>query len=175
MTKGSGSYSRPEPDFVNSFPDILAPFLPTPPDVVERMLELANTGGDDFLVDLGCGDGRIPIAAAQKYGTRGLGVDIERYRIAESNENARLAGVEGLVSFQLQDAERVDLSSATVITLYLVQWSTLRLQSRILSQARRGTRVVSHSFHMKDWKPAKTEDMVDSEGKTHTIFMWVVE
>jgi ribosomal protein L11 methylase PrmA len=139
------------------------------------MLELAQTGGDDFVIDLGCGDGRIPIAAASKYGARALGVDVEPYRIAESNANARLAGVESLVGFQLQDAASVDLSAATVITLYLVQWSTFRLQSRILSQAKPGTRVVSHSFHMKKWKPARVEEMTDAEGQSHTLFLWVVE
>lgn len=163
------------PDFVTTFPDILAPFVPTPPDVVERMLELANTGGDDFVFDLGCGDGRILIAAAQKYGARGFGVDTEQYRVVESQTNAQSAGVENLVTIRRQDAATVELDQATVITLYLVQWSTDKLKSRILRQARPGTRIVSHNFYMTDWAPTKFEEFVDSEGSTHRLYMWVTE
>jgi len=161
------------PDFIHTFPDILAPFVPTPPDVVQRMLALAGTGGDDFVFDLGCGDGRILIAAAAKYGARGFGVDIERYCVAESQANAKAAGVEHLVTFKLQDAATVDLSPATIITLYLVQWSNDRLKHQILRQAKPGTRIVSHSFEMKDWSPAKVEEFVDEEGAQRRVFLWV--
>jgi SAM-dependent methyltransferase len=164
-----------EPDFITSFPDILAPFVPTPPDVVERMLELANTGGDDFVVDLGCGDGRILITAAKKYGARGLGVDIEQYRIKESETNAKNAGVEQLLSFERKDATRLDLSGATVITLYLVHWSVQRLQPIIRKQAKCGTRIVSHNFPMTEWEPSLIEEFVDSEGAKHTLFLWIVK
>jgi len=109
------------------FPDILAPFMPTPHEVVERMLRLAAVTSKDMVYDLGCGDGRIPIAAARDFGARGVGFDIEPYRVAESHANAKKAGVEHLVEFRLQDAQTVDLSPASVVTLYLVQWSMLRL------------------------------------------------
>ena len=164
-----------EPDFVNTFPDILAPFVSTPPDVVERMLELANTGGDDFVVDLGCGDGRVLITAASKYGARGLGVDVEPYWVAESEANAREAGVAHLTTFRFQDAATVDLSEATVITLYLMQWSTDKLKTRIRSQAKSGTRIISHSFPMTDWAPTKSQEFVDSTGTQRKIYLWVVD
>ena len=168
-------YAKPEPDFIHTFPDILAPFVPTPPDVVERMLMLADTGGDDFVFDLGSGDGRILITAATKYGARGFGVDVVPYWINESEEKAKAAGVDHLVSFKLQDALRVDLSPATIITLYLVQWSNDEIKQRILSQVKPGTRIVSHSFHMTDWSPVKVEEFVDSEGKQRRLFLWVKE
>jgi cyclopropane fatty-acyl-phospholipid synthase-like methyltransferase len=163
-----------EPDFVTTFPDVLAPFLPTPPDVVERMLELANTGGDDFVFDLGCGDGRVLIAAAKKYDARGFGVDIEPYRVAESEANAKLAGVSDLVNFKLQDAIRVDLTPATIITLYLVQWSTDKLQDLIRNRTKPGTRVLSHNFPIRSWNPSKVEEFFDREGSKHTLYLWVV-
>jgi predicted RNA methylase len=97
-------------------PQSLAPFVPTPQDVVERMLELAHVTKDDVVYDLGCGDGRIPITAATKYGAHGVGVDIDPQRIAESQANAKAAGVESLVRFKLQDAMTVDVSPATVVT-----------------------------------------------------------
>jgi SAM-dependent methyltransferase len=153
------------PDFVTTFPYILAPFVSTPPDVVERMLVLANTGGDDFVFDMGCGDGRILITAAQKYGARGFGVDMESYRVAESLSNAKSANVDHLVSIQLQDAATVDLAPATVITLYLVQGSNDRMGQKIRAEARPGTRVVSHSFYIKGWEPTKYEEFIDSEGR----------
>ena len=167
------SESSPKPDYIHSFPDILAPYVPTPPDVVERMLELAGTGGDDFVLDLGSGDGRIVITAAQKYGARGLGVDSELYRVEEAESVADQAGVSHLVNFQRMDAMTVDLSQATVITFYLVHWSTEKLGSVIRSRAKPGTRVVSHNFPIKDWDPVNVEELVDSEGVTHKLFLWV--
>ena len=167
--------AKPEPDFVHTFPDILAPFVPTPPDVVEQMLTLANTGGDDFVFDLGCGDGRVLITAATRYGARGFGVDVEPYWVNESIERAKAAGVDHLLSFKLQDAATVDLTPATIITLYLVQWSNNRMKERILSQARSGTRIVSHSFDMSDWPPAKVEEFVDDEGVHRRLYLWIKE
>src|SRR5688572_30741075 len=106
----------------------LAPYVPTPQDVVDRMLVLAGVQKSDFVVDLGCGDGRIPVTAAKTYGARGLGVDIDPVRIAEANANAKAAGVEHLVTFKLQDALKTDVSSATVVTTYLLSASNLRLR-----------------------------------------------
>ena len=167
------SESSRTPDYIRSFPDILAPYVPTPLDVVERMLKLAGTGGDDFVLDLGSGDGRIVITAAQKYGVRGLGVDSEMYRVSEAESNAAQAGVDHLVTFQHQDAMTVDLSPATVITLYLVYWSTQKLGSVIRSRAKPGTRIVSHNFLIKDWEPVEVVEHVDGEGAIHKLFLWV--
>ena len=137
------------------------------------MLELAGTGGDDFVLDLGSGDGRIVIAAAKKYGARGFGVDFELCRVVEAESNAIQAGVDHLVDFQRQDAMTVDLTPATVITLYLVQWSTELLGSVIRSRANPGTRIVSHNFPIRDWNPATVEEHVDSEGAIRKLFLWV--
>lgn len=151
---------------------VLAPYVPTPQDVVERMLELAGVGPGDVVYDLGCGDGRLVITAARKYGARGVGVDIEPERIAESQANAKAAGVESLVTFRLQDAMTVDVSDATVVTLYLLSSSNLKLRPMLTRQLRPGARVVSHAFSMGDWKPEKVETFTDANGSTRTLFLW---
>lgn len=156
-----------------TFPDILAPFVPTPQDVVDRMLELAGVTSADLVYDLGCGDGRILISAARKYGARGFGVDMEPYRVTESQNNAKSAGVEHLLTFKLQDAMTVDLSPATVVMLYLVEWSTVKLQQRILRHAQADSRIVSHSFGMHSWTPEVVEKFVDAQGETHTLYLWI--
>jgi cyclopropane fatty-acyl-phospholipid synthase-like methyltransferase len=114
------------------------------------------------------------IAAAKKYDARGFGVDIEPYRVAESEANAKLAGVSDLVNFKLQDAIRVDLTPATIITLYLVQWSTDKLQDLIRNRTKPGTRVLSHNFPIRSWNPSKVEEFFDREGSKHTLYLWVV-
>jgi cyclopropane fatty-acyl-phospholipid synthase-like methyltransferase len=154
---------------------ILAPFVPTPEDVVERMLKLAEVTSRDVVYDLGCGDGRIIITAATKYGARGVGVDIEPYWVAESRSSAQKAGVDHLVTFSLQDAMTVDLSAATVVMLYLVHWSTSKLQPIIKRQVKPGTRVVSHSFTMGDWTPVKTETFTDASGSVRRLYLWIVD
>lgn len=153
---------------------ILAPFVPTPTDVVERMLQLAEVTRRDLVYDLGCGDGRILITAATKYGARGLGVDIEPHWVAEARSCAKKAGVDHLVTFSLQDAMTVDLSAATVVMLYLVQCSTPMLQPIIKRQVKPGTRVVSHSFAMGDWTPDKTETFTDASGSVRRLYLWIV-
>ena len=153
---------------------ILAPFVPTPPDVVEQMLQLGEVSSTDTVFDLGCGDGRIIIAAAKKYGARGVGVDIEPYRVAESQSNALAAGVEQLVTFKHQDAMTVALSAATVVMVYLVHWSTEKLRPIIAKTARAGTRIISHNFGMADWAPIKTEKFTDEDGNSHTLYLWTV-
>jgi SAM-dependent methyltransferase len=153
---------------------ILAPFVPTPPDVVDRMLQLGEVTSQDSVYDLGCGDGRIIIAAAKKCGARGVGLDIEPYRVAESQSNAQAAGVEQLVTFKHQDAMTVDLSEATVVMIYLVHWSTEKLLPIIAKAARAGTRVISHNFGMADWTPIRTEEFRDKGGETHTLYLWIV-
>jgi SAM-dependent methyltransferase len=154
---------------------ILAPFFPTPEDVVDRMLQLTEVTSEDVVYDLGCGDGRIVIAAAVKYGARGVGVDIEPYWVAQSQVNARTAGVEHLVSFEFADALSIDLSPATVVTLYLVQWSTTKIQPIIAGSVKRGARVISHSFHLGTWPSVKTESFIDATGQTRTLHLWISE
>ena len=150
----------------------LAPFVPTPQGVVDRMLELADVTSDDIVYDLGCGDGRIVITAAQRFGARGVGVDIDPQRIADSNANAARAGVQHLVQFIEQDAMTVDVSEATVVTLYLLSSSNLKLRPRLTSQLRRGARIVSHAFSMGDWEADQVERFTDEQGNTRTLFLW---
>jgi predicted RNA methylase len=152
---------------------ILAPYLPTPHDVVDRMLRLAEVTREDVVYDLGCGDGRIVIAAA-KLGARGVGVDIEPFRVAESRENAARAGVEHLTTFTAEDAMTLDVSRATVVTLYLVEWSTEKLMPLLTSQLRRGARIVSHSFPNRTMEPAKVERWVNAAGENRALFLWRV-
>ena len=153
-------------------PASLAPYVPTPDDVVDRMLQIAAVGKEDLVYDLGCGDGRIVIAAAKKYGARGVGVDIDPQRIAESQANAKKAGVEHLVTFELQDAMKVDLSKATVVTLYLLSTSNMKLRPMLTKQLKPGARIVSHAFAMGDWEPAKVEQFNDSRGIGRTLYLW---
>jgi SAM-dependent methyltransferase len=150
----------------------LAPFVPTPQDVVERMLELAGVTKNDVVYDLGCGDGRIVITAAKKYGARGVGVDIDPERIAESKANAEKAGVTKLVEFRQQDAMTVDVSPATVVTLYLLTGSNLKLRPILTTQLKPGARIVSHAFSMGDWTPDKDEEFVDANGISRRLMVW---
>lgn len=149
----------------------LAPFVPTPLDVVDRMLVLAEVTSTDIVYDLGCGDGRIPITAAKKYGAHAVGVDIDPQRIAESKANAKKAGVENLVEFRLQDAMTVDVSPATVVTLYLGPSSNLKLRPMLTRQLKPGARIVSHAFSMGDWSPLKIDEFRDSTGLIN-LYVW---
>lgn len=153
----------------------LAPFLPTPMDVVERMLGLARVGPGDVVYDLGCGDGRIVIAAAQKFGARGVGVDINPKLIADAEAGARAAGVSDRVTFVLQDAMKVDLSDATVVTLYLLAASNVKLRPVLTTQLRRGARIVAHDFPIGDWEPDVVDNFSDAAGKQRTLFLWNVD
>ena len=150
----------------------LAPFVPTPQDVVDRMLELAGVTASDVVYDLGCGDGRIVITAARRFGARGVGVDIDPQRIAEANANAEREGVQHLVTFIEQDAMTVDLSEATVVTLYLLSSSNLKLRPRLTAQLPRGARIVSHAFSMGDWSADQVDRFTDLRGNTRTLFLW---
>ena len=150
----------------------LAPFVPTPQDVVNRMLELAGVTRDDVVYDLGCGDGRIVITAAQRYGAHGVGIDIDPQRIAESNANAERAGVTNLVRFIEQDAMEVDVSEATVVTLYLLSSSNMKLRPILTSQLRPGARIVSHAFSMGDWEADQVDRFTDERGNTRTLYLW---
>jgi SAM-dependent methyltransferase len=150
----------------------LAPYVPTPQDVVTRMLELAGVTGDDVVYDLGCGDGRIVITAAEQFGARGVGIDFDPERIAEANANAERAGVQDLVTFIEQDAMAVDVSEATVVTLYLLSSSNVKLRPSLTRQLRPGARIVSHAFRMGDWEPDETSQFEDARGNTRTLFLW---
>lgn len=152
----------------------LAPYVPTPQDVVERMLGLAGVGKSDVVIDLGSGDGRLVVTAAKQFGARGIGVDIDPARIAEGRANAKQAGVESLVEFRQQDALQADLSQATVVTLYLLSSSNVKLRPRLLSQLKPGARIVSHQFGMGDWPPDKVETFTDGNGTSRTLYLWTV-
>lgn len=148
-------------------PDVV--YVPTPPQVVDEMLRLANVQANDLVYDLGSGDGRIVITAAQKRGARGIGIDINPERIREANANAEKAGVTDRVEFRQQDLFQTDFSDATVVTLYLLPELNVKLRPRLLSQLKPGTRIVSHAFDMGEWKP---EQVVEIDGRT--VYYWVV-
>ncbi|WP_242058445.1 class I SAM-dependent methyltransferase [Microcoleus sp. FACHB-SPT15] len=154
-----------------SKPDV--PYVPTPNEVVARMLELANVTGDDILYDLGSGDGRIVITAAQKHGTRGTGIDINPELVQQSQANAQAANVADRVEFVQQDLFQTDLSDATVVTLYLLPDVNLKLRPKLLQELKPGTRIVSHDFDMGEWEPARVEQ-VQGPTRQHTIYHWVV-
>lgn len=145
------------------------PYVPTPQPVVDRMLEMAEVSKDDVVYDLGCGDGRMVVTAAKKYGATGVGVDIDPQRIKESNENAKSAGVTDKVKFSIKDLFTMDFGEADVLAMYLLPDVNLKLRPKILSDMKPGSRIVSHSFDMDDWKP-DGEDEVDSS----TIYYWIV-
>jgi SAM-dependent methyltransferase len=153
-------------------PQRLAPYVTTPQDVVDRMLSLARVGKDDVVYDLGCGDGRLVITAAKKYGARGLGVDFDLDRVKESQANALKAGVDALVEFKHQSALEVDVSPATVVTLYLLSSSNLLLRPILTKSLKPGSRIVSHQFAMGDWAPEHQETIIASDGETHTVYLW---
>jgi SAM-dependent methyltransferase len=151
-----------------------APFVATPPDVVDRMLALAAVGPRDVVYDLGCGDGRIVIAAAQKFGARGVGVDIDPVRIAEAKANAKRAGVDHLVTFRVQDVLETDVSDATVVTLYLLSAINVQLRPILTKELPAGARIVSHNFAMGDWQPDRVETFRDAAGATRTLYLWTI-
>jgi len=138
------------------------------------MLAMAQVTRADVVYDLGCGDGRLVITAAKRYGARGVGVDIDPALIAQSRANAKKEGVDGLVEFRQQDALTVDLSSASVVTLYLLTEANLQLRPRLQTQLKPGSRVVSHQFGMGDWVPTRTETITDHLGTTRLLYLWVI-
>jgi hypothetical protein len=145
------------------------PYVPTPPQVVKRMLELAKVGKDDFVIDLGSGDGRIAIAAAKDFGARSLGVDLDPQRISEANENASKAGVTDRVTFRQQNLFDTEIKDANAITMYLLSSVNLQLRPRLLDELRPGTRLVSHAFGMAAWQP-DAHEKVDNRD----VFLWIV-
>ena len=150
--------------------EINAPYLETPDPVVTSMLDLARVTDRDVVYDLGCGDGRIVIAAARERGARGVGVDIAEPHIAEAREKARVSGVAGRTRFDVQDMFQADIRDATVVMLYLLPDLNLKLKPRLLGELKPGTRVVSHAFDMGDWKPDKT--VATAEGSR--LYLWTI-
>ena len=148
-------------------PDVI--YVPTPEAVVEAMLQVANVGKDDIVYDLGCGDGRIPVTAAKKYGARGIGIDIDPQRIAEANENVKKNKVEDRVKIIQGDLFQQDLSEATVVTLYLLPSLNVKLMPKLMKELKPGTRIVSHAFDMGDWKPEKE---LDVNGRK--VYYWTI-
>ena len=154
----------------------IVPFVPTPQDVVEKMLQMAGVKKGDVVFDLGSGDGRIVITAAKKYGVRAVGFEIDPDLIKQSRENIRKAGVEKLAEIREQDIRTVDLSQATIVTMYLLPEVNLMIRPNLWRQLKPGSRVVSHDFDMRDWKPVKTEEIKESEsGWGHTLYLWIIE
>jgi len=141
------------------------------------MLKLADVKSSDIVYDLGCGDGRIVIGAAKEYGAHGVGIDINPERIAEAKANAKKAGVENLVRFEENDLFDADIHEASVVTLFLLSRVNLKLRPKLLKDLKPGTRIVSNTFDMGDWKPEKEQtldDTGDDIGLSHKFFLWIV-
>lgn len=167
LTLYDGSHGRTDA------PD-LAPYVPTPTFVVEKMLEMAHVDSEDILFDLGCGDGRIVIAAAEKYGAQGVGIDIDPMRISESRANAILAGVEDRVEFLQQDVMKIDFSKATILALYLLPESLEMLRPLFEHMLEPGTYVVSHNYSIPGWEEKEVDYVAlkEDSGKIHTIYVY---
>lgn len=147
-------------------PDVI--FVPTPNEVVDTMLKMAGVTKKDTVYDLGCGDGRIVVTAAQKYGARGVGIDIDPERVAEATSNVKKGGVEKLVKIVRGDLFEADISEATVVTLYLLTSLNQKLRPKLMKELRPGTRVVSHAFSMgDDWKPVRQQSVQGT-----TVYLW---
>ncbi|HEX6107407.1 MAG TPA: class I SAM-dependent methyltransferase [Gemmatimonadales bacterium] len=153
-------------------PDVI--FLPSAADVVDRMLALARVGADDVVYDLGCGDGRIVIAAAKQRGARGVCVDIDPGRVAESERNADTAGVRARIEFRRADLFETDLAEASVVAVYLSPSLNRRLRPKLLREVRPGARIVSHNFDMGDWRPDTLVRVEWPTGTTSTVWGWIL-
>jgi ubiquinone/menaquinone biosynthesis C-methylase UbiE len=148
-------------------------FVPTDVEVATVMLEAANAGPGDVVYDLGCGDGRIVITAAQRFGARGVGVDLDPQRIREAQQNAARAGVSDRVTFVVQDLLVTDVSPATVVTLYLSRELNLRLRAKLLRELKPGSRIVSHDYDMDDWPPDRVIEVERPHLiRPHRVYLW---
>jgi tRNA A58 N-methylase Trm61 len=152
-----------------------APYVASPPDVVDRMLRLARVGPDDVVYDLGSGDGRVVIAAALKFGARGVGIEIDPERVEQARTNAARANVEHLVMFRQEDVMEANLSEATVVTLYLLTAQNIRLRPRLTAALRPGARIVSHNFAMGDWTPEIVDTFTSADGQSRTLYRWTAD
>jgi cyclopropane fatty-acyl-phospholipid synthase-like methyltransferase len=157
------------------------PFVSTPIEVVDRMLEMAEVKKGDLIYDLGSGDGRIVIRAAKKYGARGVGIEMDSWLVAAARAKAKEEGVDDLVEFRVEDAAQTDLSRATVITLYMLPWFNEMMRPKFQTQLKPGSRIVSHDYGIEGWPPYKMEvfPVVEkrAEGFTHehVLYLWRVE
>jgi SAM-dependent methyltransferase len=150
----------------------IAPFVPTPHEVVSRMLELAEIKQGDVLYDLGSGDGRIVVAAAKKFGIRAVGFEIDPVLVKDSRQIIKRAGLEELVEIRERDIRTVDFSPASVVTMYLYPAANLRLRPVLMRELKPGSRVISHDFGMGNWKPDHVERLRDTAGLSRTIYRW---
>jgi SAM-dependent methyltransferase len=170
-TPSAQAATGPDEDKVPDFE-----YVPTPQNVVDKMLEVGKVQKGDVLYDLGCGDGRIVITAAKKFGVKGIGFDVDPQRIKESNENAKKAGVENLVTFEKRDIFTVDLSPASVVTLYLLPELNVRLIPQ-LEKLKPGSRIVSHDFDMEGvqwekWWTVMAKDHRTPKDREHYVYLW---
>jgi SAM-dependent methyltransferase len=168
MVAAQSAAPRREPD---------VPYVPTTEAAVQAMLKLADVKKADVVYDLGCGDGRIVIAAAKNLGARGVGIDINPVRISEAKENAKKAGVEKLVRFEENDLFEADIHEATVVTLFLLPHINLKLRPKLLQDLKPGTRIVSNTFDMGDWKPEKEAIVPETDEDSylsHKLYFWIV-
>jgi precorrin-6B methylase 2 len=156
-------------------PDV--PYVPTTDEAVKAMLVLADVKPTDIVYDLGCGDGRIVIAAAKTFGAHAVGIDIDPKRISEATRNAKQAGVENLVRFEEGDLFKADIHEASVVTLFLLSTVNLKLRPKLLSDLKPGSRIVSNTFDMGDWQPEKEAtvgDPADTLSFSHKLYLWLV-
>lgn len=151
-------------------PNLDVPYVPTKQEVVEEMLRVAGVKAGDVVYDLGCGDGRIVITAAQKFGATGVGVDLNPQRIKEANANAKAAGVTDKVKFVEGDLFDFDFSEANVVTMYLLPSVNLKLRPKLQSELKPGSRIVSHDFDMGDWKAEKVIEVGND-----TVYLWTIQ
>lgn len=162
------------------FPEEI-PFVPTPIAVVDKMLELAEIKKGDVLYDLGSGDGRIVIRAAQKYGIRAVGIEVDSLLLAEARKAAQAAGVSHLVQFRAEDALKADISRATVVTLYMLPWFNEAMKPNFKKMLKPGARIVAHDFGIEGWEPDLTVKLPDWEIKAggrkhqHVLFLWRIK
>jgi cyclopropane fatty-acyl-phospholipid synthase-like methyltransferase len=156
------------------------PFVPTPIEVVDKMLEMARVQKNDVVYDLGSGDGRVVIRAAKKYGARGVGIEMDQTLLDKARKSAEAEGVSHLVEFRAEDALKTDLSPATVVTLYMLPWFNEAMKPNFSKYLKPGSRIVAHDFGIGGWPPDKTEKLPEPEKKAdgyvhyHSIFLWNV-
>jgi cyclopropane fatty-acyl-phospholipid synthase-like methyltransferase len=154
------------------------PFVPTPIEVVDKMLALAEVKKGDVLYDVGSGDGRIVIRAAQKYGIRAVGIEMDRLLLVKARKDAKAAGVSHLVEFRSEDALKADISAATVVTLYMLPWFNEKMKPNFKKMLKPGTRIVAHDFGIEGWEPDQTVKLPGYELKPggykhqHTLYLW---
>jgi cyclopropane fatty-acyl-phospholipid synthase-like methyltransferase len=157
------------------------PFVPTPLEVIDRMLELAEVKKGDVVYYLGSGDGRIVIRAARKYGVRAVGIEMDSWLLDKARKDAKIAGVSHLVEFRAEDAMKADISKATVVTLYMLPWFNEAMKPSFKKYLKPGARIVAHDFGIEGWEPDKTEKLSEPEKKNggflhyHTLYLWRID